>query len=102
MTADVRELADEPPWADELTAYDETHFTLYLRLLDAVAANATEPEICAEILRIDAAREPAQAHRRFESHVRRARWFLADGARHLFDRDGYPSETQPAQVRRSR
>ena len=89
-------LADEPPWADELTAYDEANFTLYMRLLDAVAAKATEREICTELLDIDTMREPVRAHRRFESHVRRARWFLADGARHLFDRDHYPSERQPA------
>lgn len=87
--------ADEPPWADDLTAYDEAHFTLYMRLLDAVAAGATEAEICAELLAIDAEREPTRAHRCFESHVRRARWFLADGSRHLFDRESYPSERAP-------
>jgi hypothetical protein len=89
-------LVDEPPWMDALTAYDEANFTLYMRLLDAVAAKATEREICTELLDIDAMQEPARAHRRFESHVRRARWFLADGARHLFGRDGYPSESHPA------
>jgi hypothetical protein len=96
MTVNSQELTDEPPWADELTAYDEANFTLYMRLLDAVAAKATEREICTELLNIDAIREPARAHRRFESHVRRARWFLADGARHLFGRDASPSEIQPA------
>lgn len=95
MTTNSQELTDEPPWADELTAYDEANFTLYMRLLDAVAAKATEREICTELLDIDAVREPVRAHRRFESHVRRARWFLADGARHLFGRESYPSEIQP-------
>ena len=86
MTANASELADQPPWADELTAYDEAHFTLYMQILDAVAAKAAEPDICAELLGIDPERDPARAHTRFESHVRRARWFLGDGARYLFDR----------------
>ena len=89
-------LFDEPPWADDLTAYDEAHFTLYMRLLDAIAAGASEPEICLELLGIDAALEPERAHGRFESHVRRARWFMGDGSRHLFDRDSYPSESASA------
>lgn len=96
MTANTSELADQPPWADELTAYDETHFTLYMRLLDAVAAKAAEPEICVELLDIDPEREPARAQKRFESHLRRAHWFLGDGSRHLVGRDSYPSETHRA------
>lgn len=96
MSQPTPQLADQPPWTDDLTAYDEAHFTLYMRLLDAIAAGAAEPEICLELLKIDASQEPERAHRRFESHVRRARWFLADGARHLFDRDSYPSEGTPA------
>jgi hypothetical protein len=89
-------LVDEAPLVDDLTAYDEAHFTLYMRLLDAIAAGATEPEICIELLGIDATREPERAHKRFESHVRRASWFLADGSRHLFDRDTYPSKSASA------
>jgi hypothetical protein len=88
-------LADAPPLADELTLYDETHFTLYMRILDAVAAKATESDICTELLDIDPKRDPARAHSRFESHLRRAQWFLADGARHLVGRDSYLSETHP-------
>lgn len=93
MSQPTPQLADEPPWTDDLTAYDEAHFTLYMRLLDAIAAGATEAEICSELLAIDASQEPARAHLRFESHERRARWFLTDGSRHLFDRDSYPSES---------
>jgi hypothetical protein len=89
------ELADAPPWADELTAYDEAHFTLYMRLLDAVAAKAAERDICIELLEIDPKREPGRAHGRFESHLRRARWFLGDGSRHVVGRDSYPSEKHP-------
>lgn len=96
MTANTSELADQPPWADELTAYDEAHFTLYMRLLDAVAAKAAESDICAELLGIDPKREPARALDRFESHLRRARWFLGDGSRYLVGRESYPSETRPA------
>ncbi len=86
-------LTDEPPWADELTLYDEVHFTLYMRLLDAVAAEASEAEICEELLEIDAKQEPARAHKRLESHLKRANWFKKDGLRHLVDRDSYPSES---------
>ena len=89
-------LADQPPWADALTAYDDTHFTLYMRLLDAVAAKAGEADICVELLDIDPAREPGRARTRFESHLRRARWFLDGGARHLFNRDSTPSGAGPA------
>jgi hypothetical protein len=67
-----------------------------MRLLDAIAARVTEPEICLELLGIDARQEAERAHRRFESHVRRARWFMGDGSRHLFDRDSYPSESASA------
>jgi hypothetical protein len=86
-------LADAPPWADALTAYDEAHFTLYMRILDAVAAKAAESDICLELLDIDPGYEPARAHARFESPLRRARWFLADGARHLFH---HPSQAGSA------
>jgi len=85
-------LTDAPLWADALTAYDEAHFTLYMQILDAVAAKAAESDICIELLSIDASREPQRANERFESHLRRARWFLGDGARHLFNRESYPSE----------
>lgn len=89
-------LADEPPWADELTLYDETHFTLYLRLLEAVAASASETDICREILNIDARIEPGRAHQQYEAHLRRARWFAtSEGFRHLINRDSYPSESPP-------
>lgn len=92
MTTNVSELADQPPLTEALTAYDEAHFTLYMQILDAVAAKASESDICVELLGIDASREPQRAHDRFESHLRRARWFLDGGARHLFNRDSTPSE----------
>lgn len=95
MTANTSELADQPPWADELTAYDEAHFTLYMQILDAVAAKAAESDICAELLDIDPELEPTRAHARFESHLRRARWFLDGGARHLFNRDSTSSGAGP-------
>src|SRR5487761_1194212 len=36
-------IADDVPWSDTITAYDEAHFVVYLRLLDAVADGLRGP-----------------------------------------------------------
>ena len=36
------DIADEVPWSDHVTEYDEEHFITYLRLLDAVGAKPAE------------------------------------------------------------
>jgi hypothetical protein len=36
-------IADEVPWSDHVTEYDEEHFITYLRLLDADAEGARPP-----------------------------------------------------------
>lgn len=81
-------IADEVPWEDHVTDYDEAHFVVYLRLLDASAAKATEDEMCRIILNIDPQREPARARRALDSHRRRAIWMTKDGYRDLLRRDG--------------
>jgi len=72
-------IADEAPWTDKINAYDYAQFKLYLRLLDAVAANATEEKICKILFNIDAAVEPERARKCLESHLRRARWMTQKG-----------------------
>jgi len=66
---------------------------LYLRLLDAVAAKATEAEICLALLGIDPELEPQRAEVCLRSHLERARWLLrGPGFRHLIGRRETPLE----------
>ncbi|HEY5238564.1 MAG TPA: DUF2285 domain-containing protein [Rhizomicrobium sp.] len=89
-------LADDVIWSDGMTAYDEAHFTLYVRLLDAVNAGAKDDEMCKVLLEIDADREPERAQRRLQSHLKRARWYTEEGFRHLIaDNVSPPKKTTP-------
>lgn len=76
-------MVDDVPWADTLTAYDEAHFVLYARLLDAQAANATPEEMAELILGIDPVREPDRVQKAVSNHLRRAQWMTEKGYRHL-------------------
>jgi hypothetical protein len=76
-------IADEVPWSDSLTAYDQTHLVVYLRLLDASADGAHPDEMAEVILGIDPLSEPRRAARAVDSHLRRARWMTETGYRHL-------------------
>ena len=80
------EIADEVPWSDRVSAYDEAHFVTYLRLLDANGDGASEEEMAWSVLRIDPAYEPDRAQRAVRSHLRRAQWLTKTGYRDLFDR----------------
>lgn len=77
------EISDEVPWSDGLTAYDESHLIVYVRLLDALAEGASEAEMARIILGIDPAKEPARAHKAVSSHLKRAQWMTESGYRHL-------------------
>lgn len=70
-------VADEPPWADEVTQYDEVHMVHYLRLLDAEAEGADWHEVARIILQREPDTDAAGAKRCWESHLRRARWVAA-------------------------
>lgn len=85
MTKPAKEAAisDEIPSADAITAYDEAHFGVYLRLLDADADGATLDEMAQIILGIDPAKEPDRAQRIVKDHLRRARWMTEHGYRWL-------------------
>ena len=76
-------IADDVPWSNSITAYDEAHLVVYLRLLDATADGASKNEMAKIILGIDPAKEPQRAERVVDSHLRRARWMSRVGYRHL-------------------
>jgi hypothetical protein len=77
------EILTEVPWSAGLTDYDQQHFVVYLRLLDASAAGASDAEMSRLVLGIDPIKEAARAKAALESHLRRARWMTEQGYRHL-------------------
>jgi len=80
-------IADQAPNDPLLTAYDEEHFVVYLRLLDAEADGADWMEASLIVLRIDPIRERARARRAWESHLARAKWMTEKGYRQLLRPD---------------
>ncbi|MEZ5785700.1 MAG: DUF2285 domain-containing protein [Xanthobacteraceae bacterium] len=83
-------VADQAPTADVLTAYDQNHAVIYLRLLDAEAEGADWTEVARIVLHIDPTREPERARRAWETHLARAKWMTSHGFRHLL-RGGPPN-----------
>lgn len=81
---DQATLADEVPWADTLTEYDNKHFSIYLKLIDACADNASEEEMAQAILGIDPGQDPARARKAVRSHLHRTHWLISKGYRELF------------------
>lgn len=79
----VAPLADEVPWSTKLTEYDEAHFVVYLRLLDASAKGATDEEMLGIILETDPGKSREAALRSMRSHLKRAQWMTTDGYRGL-------------------
>lgn len=77
-------VAEEVPWADSLTAYDNEHFRVYLRLIDACANAASDDEMAREILGIDPSREPIRARKAIQSHLARVEWLVTTGYKELF------------------
>jgi hypothetical protein len=77
------EIADEAPSANRLTEYDRAHLVTYARLLDAMAEGAQESDVMRVVLGVDPIAEPERAKRRFDSHLRRARWMSSEGFRQL-------------------
>jgi hypothetical protein len=83
-------VADQAPTADVLTAYDQNHAAIYLRLLDAEAEGADWAEVARIVLHIDPALEPERARRAWETHLERAKWMTRHGFKHLL-RGGPPN-----------
>ena len=80
------ELLGEVPWSDGITDYDRKHFVVYLRLLDACTAGASDAEMSRIVLGIDSTKEPERAKSMLDSHLRRARWMTEHGYRHLLQK----------------
>jgi hypothetical protein len=76
-------IADEVPWSDGITDYDQSHAVVYLRLLDAKAAGAGDDEMARLVLGIDPVKQPDRARKALASHVRRAEWMTEKGYRQL-------------------
>ena len=76
---------DHPPAGDRITAYDERHFTTYLRLLDATNEAADWREVATILFGLDTAAEPDRARLVYDSHLERARWMTTQGYRHLLE-----------------
>lgn len=85
MAESAVDIAGEAPWSDSITAYDEAHFVVYLRLLDAAAEGADWREVAEIVLGRDPAIDPEHARLCWESHLRRARWMAERGYRHLLE-----------------
>lgn len=76
-------IADEVPWAETITEYDEAHYMVYLRLLDAKADGASMDEMARIVLGINPAQEPQRANKAVASHLCRAKWMSERGYRRL-------------------
>ena len=74
---------DRAPEVSQLTAYDESHLTDYLRLLDSDEESADWREVAKLILGVDAATDPHRARSMYASHLARARWMTEVGYAHL-------------------
>ena len=76
-------IADVAPAGPALTAYDEEHMIMYMRVLDADQQGADWRDVSRIVLRIDPDNEADRARLAFESHLSRARWMTEQGYRHL-------------------
>lgn len=79
----VTAFQDRPPDADRLTGYDESHLTLYIRLLDAAAEGADWREAVRILFGLDPDRDPDRARMVHDSHLARAQWMTTTGYRQL-------------------
>jgi hypothetical protein len=86
-------VADVAPAEATLTAYDEQHLIIYLRLLDADAEKVDWREVAQIVLQIDPVQEPDRARDAFVSHLARAKWMSESGYRQLL-RGGTPSQAK--------
>lgn len=83
MSGNVPSVADEVPWSERITPYDERQFKTYMRLLDAEADGADWQEVVRIVLGRDPEAEPEKSFHCWEDHLRRAQWMTTTGYRHL-------------------
>lgn len=75
--------ADAPPVSPGLTEYDREHLKLYLRLLDAAAAQADWREVVRVLFGLDPITDEQRARRVHDAHLARAQWMTEHGYRDL-------------------
>jgi len=83
MTELDPDVADDVPWSDSITPYDEQHFVTYVRLLDAEVEKADWQEVARIVLHRDPKAEPEKTRRCWEEHLKRAKWMTQHGYRQL-------------------
>ncbi|MGK2959081.1 MAG: DNA -binding domain-containing protein [Acidimicrobiales bacterium] len=83
MTELDTDIADDVPWSNNITLYDEQHFVIYIRLLDAEADGADWQEVARIVLHCDPMAEPYRSRRCWEEHLKRAKWMTEHGYRQL-------------------
>jgi hypothetical protein len=84
-------LADKAPKSQRITAYDEAHFAIYLRLLDATSKAVSEEAMIDIILESSPRMSRDKARRALLSHLKRAIWMSGEGYRHLLGKKRQPS-----------
>ncbi len=77
---------DQPPSGAALTAYDQAHLKVYLRLLDADADGADWRDVVAAVFGLDATAEPQRAFEVYAAHLARAKWMTKSGFCELLGR----------------
>jgi hypothetical protein len=77
------EFVDQPPAGAALTAYDQAHAKLYVRLLDAESHGADWREVVQLLFNICPVSEPERASLVYSAHLARAKWMAENGFRQL-------------------
>jgi hypothetical protein len=70
---------DQPPSESALTAYDQAHLKLYIRLLDADQQGADWREVVESLFGLDVSRDKDRAFRVYCTHLDRAKWMTTSG-----------------------
>lgn len=85
-------IAETAPTTEVLTAYDISHLSTYLRLLDADAEGPAWADVARVVLDLDPEKDPVRSNRIWASHLGRARWIAAGGDDLLFNTDFWKAE----------
>src|SRR3546814_19392815 len=74
---------DEPPVSADLTAYDQAHLKLYMRLLDAEADGVAWEEVVQVLFGLDPAADAIRAAKINAAHLTTAKGMTATATWHL-------------------
>jgi len=92
-------VADDVPWSDDITSYDDEHLVTYMRLLDADAEGADWREVSRIVLHRDPETEAERTRRCWEAHLARARWMASKGYRKLLEQAALETRVSDEQTR---